>query len=103
MATMNPFDLLGDNDNDDPSQLIESAAQLQKVAPKKTPGQGQGQGQGRGAQAQQQKQAKLPTKPLPPAQAGELPILLFLLVFLYCVCFTLLMLPNTWLSSLFNH
>ncbi|KAJ8450064.1 hypothetical protein Cgig2_033258 [Carnegiea gigantea] len=67
MATMNPFDLLGDNDNDDPSQLIESAAQLQKVAPKKTPA--QDQGQGRGAQAQQQKQAKLPTKPLPPAQA----------------------------------
>ncbi|KAH9607466.1 hypothetical protein KSS87_019363 [Heliosperma pusillum] len=35
MATMNPFDLLGDDDNDDPSQLLESAAaaaQLQKAA-----------------------------------------------------------------------
>ncbi|KAH9607311.1 hypothetical protein KSS87_019266 [Heliosperma pusillum] len=33
MTTMNPFDLLGDNDNDDPSQLLESAsAQLQKAA-----------------------------------------------------------------------
>uniref|UniRef100_A0A803LIG2 Hyaluronan/mRNA-binding protein domain-containing protein n=1 Tax=Chenopodium quinoa TaxID=63459 RepID=A0A803LIG2_CHEQI len=67
MATMNPFDLLGDNDNDDPSQLIEKAsAQLQKAAaaPKKTPAQG-------GAQSQQQKAAKLPSKPLPPSQAGE--------------------------------
>lgn len=59
MASMNPFDLLGDNDNDDPSQLIESAsAHLQKLAPKKTP-----------ALAQGLKQAKLPTKPLPPSQA----------------------------------
>ncbi|KAJ8447264.1 hypothetical protein Cgig2_013041 [Carnegiea gigantea] len=62
MATMNPFDLLGDNDNDDPSQLIESAAaQLQRVALKKTPTQT--------PQAQLQKSAKLPTKPVPPAQA----------------------------------
>ena len=62
---MNPFDLLGDNDNDDPSQLLESAsAHLQKTAAKKTPAQT--------PQNQQQKAAKLPTKPLPPAQAGEL-------------------------------
>ncbi|KAL9245236.1 hypothetical protein vseg_018912 [Gypsophila vaccaria] len=33
MASMNPFDLLGDNDHDDPSLLLESAsAQLQKAA-----------------------------------------------------------------------
>lgn len=63
MATANPFDLLGDYDAEDPSQLI--AAQQQKApAPspaKKAP-----------AQAQPQKlpaQAKLPSKPLPPAQA----------------------------------
>ncbi|PSS35804.1 Plasminogen activator inhibitor 1 RNA-binding protein [Actinidia chinensis var. chinensis] len=58
MATVNPFDLLGDDDNDDPSQLI--AAQQKKIEPKKAPIQ---------AQAQQAKAAKLPSKPLPPAQA----------------------------------
>ncbi|KAL2892576.1 RGG repeats nuclear RNA binding protein B [Bienertia sinuspersici] len=62
MATMNPFDLLGDIDNDDPSQIESAAAaQLQKVAPKKTPTQP--------SQVQQQKAAKLPSKPLPPTQA----------------------------------
>ncbi|KAK9742740.1 hypothetical protein RND81_03G194500 [Saponaria officinalis] len=64
MTTMNPFDLLGYSDNDDPSQLIESAsAQLQKsvssdaTVPKKNPPQ------------IQQKSPKLPAKPLPPSQA----------------------------------
>ncbi|CAL5359765.1 unnamed protein product [Camellia sinensis] len=52
MATANPFDLLGDDDNDDPSQII--ASQL-PPAPKKTPIPAQ--------------PAKLPSKPLPPAQA----------------------------------
>ncbi|KAK9749160.1 hypothetical protein RND81_02G106100 [Saponaria officinalis] len=53
MASMNPFDLLGDNDNDDPSQLLESAsAQLQKTA----------------AQSQQQKVPKLPSKSVPSSQ-----------------------------------
>ncbi|GFY90385.1 hyaluronan [Actinidia rufa] len=55
MATVNPFDLLGDDDNDDPSQLI--AAQQLKIEPKKP--------------AQQAKPAKLPTKPVPPAQAAS--------------------------------
>ncbi|XP_057498349.1 RGG repeats nuclear RNA binding protein A-like isoform X2 [Actinidia eriantha] len=58
MATVNPFDLLGDDDNDDPSQLI--AAQQNKIEPKKAPIQ---------TQAQQDKAAKLPSKPLPPTQA----------------------------------
>ncbi|KAK8936306.1 hypothetical protein KSP39_PZI013611 [Platanthera zijinensis] len=52
MATANPFDLLGDNENDDLSQLL--AAQQKKVAvdkPAAPPA------------------AKLPSKPLPPAQA----------------------------------
>lgn len=62
MATLNPFDLLGDDDNDDPSQLI--AAQQQKIAPTKKAL----------APAQPAKPAKLPAKPLPPAQAGELSI-----------------------------
>lgn len=59
MADLNPFDLLGDDDTDDPSQLL--AAQQQKVAPAKE------------ALAPATKQpGKLPSKPLPPAQAGEL-------------------------------
>lgn len=62
MATTNPFDLLGDDDTEDPSQLI--AAQ-QKVAPaaepKKPPA----------PAAQPAKLAKLPSKPLPPSRAGE--------------------------------
>ncbi|XP_059633832.1 RGG repeats nuclear RNA binding protein A-like isoform X2 [Cornus florida] len=57
MATANPFDLLGDADNDDLSQLV--AAQQQKIAPTEAKVQ----------QALLQKPAKLPTKPLPPAQA----------------------------------
>ncbi|GAB4861986.1 hypothetical protein Ancab_037240 [Ancistrocladus abbreviatus] len=57
MATANPFDLLGDNDNDDPLQLITSAQQLQLKAQAAAPA------------AQQSKPAKLPSKPLPPAQA----------------------------------
>ncbi|GFZ00708.1 hyaluronan [Actinidia rufa] len=57
MATVNPFDLLGGDDNDDPSQLI--AAQQMKIEPKK-PAQ---------ARAQQAKPAKFPTKPVPPAEA----------------------------------
>lgn len=64
MASTNPFDLLGDDDNDDPSQLI--AAQQQKVVPKKA------QAPAQATAVQQPKQAKLPSKPLPPSQAGEL-------------------------------
>lgn len=55
---MNPFDILGDDDNEDPSQLV-AAVNLDKM--KKAP-----------ATAQQGKPAaKMPSKPLPPAQAGE--------------------------------
>lgn len=78
MATGNPFDLLGDDDNDDPSQLI--AAQQQIIASKKAQAPTQAQ-----AQAQPPKpSAKLPSKPLPPAQAGELSIH-FELYVLICV------------------
>ncbi|CAD5173396.1 unnamed protein product [Musa acuminata subsp. malaccensis] len=56
MATVNPFDLLVDDDSEDPSQLI--AAHQQKIASKKP-----------AATAAPQAPAKLPTKPLPPAQA----------------------------------
>ncbi|XP_068649804.1 RGG repeats nuclear RNA binding protein A-like [Aristolochia californica] len=61
MATTNPFDLLGDNDNDDPSLLL--AAQEQKVVPKKTLTPAQSNA------SQKPAPAKLPAKPLPPAQA----------------------------------
>uniref|UniRef100_A0A7C9EWN6 Hyaluronan/mRNA-binding protein domain-containing protein n=1 Tax=Opuntia streptacantha TaxID=393608 RepID=A0A7C9EWN6_OPUST len=60
MATTNPFDLLGDDDVEDPTLFI--AAQEQKVATavatKKVP-----------AAAAAAKPAKLPTKPVPPSQA----------------------------------
>ncbi|KAJ6815845.1 RGG repeats nuclear RNA binding protein A-like [Iris pallida] len=60
MATVNPFDLLGDDDNDDPTQLI--AAQQQKIASatKKAAPAAAGAAPASG---------KLPTKPLPPSQA----------------------------------
>lgn len=50
---MNPFDLLGD-DAEDPSQL---AAALPKKVEKAAP-------------VQSAKAAKMPTKPLPPSEAG---------------------------------
>ncbi|KAJ7944695.1 plasminogen activator inhibitor 1 RNA-binding protein [Quillaja saponaria] len=56
MATTNPFDLLGDDDNEDPSQLI--AAQQPRKTPAAAP-----------VAAQPAKPAKLPSKPLPPSQA----------------------------------
>lgn len=65
MATINPFDLLGD-DAEDPSQLIAAeqqkaaaAAAAAAAAPKKSQEQGK-----------PQKAAQLPSKPLPPSQAG---------------------------------
>ncbi|XP_076904062.1 RGG repeats nuclear RNA binding protein A-like [Bidens hawaiensis] len=55
MATLNPFDLLGVDDNDDPEQLLQKIV----AQPVKKP-----------AVAQPAKpSAKLPSKPLPPAQA----------------------------------
>lgn len=75
MASVNPFDLLGDDDNDDPSQLL--AAQEHKLGPlaaKKPQAQ---------PAAQPAKPAKLPSKPLPPAQAGELSASISILGF-YC-------------------
>lgn len=70
---MNPFDLLGD-DAEDPSQQLIAAEQLKAAAPavakKGQEQQGKATGRG-GAQAQQlSKTAQLPSKPLPPSQAG---------------------------------
>lgn len=67
MATQNPFDLLGEDDSDDLSSLLIAAKQQQKllVETKKS--------QTPAAQLQQSKPAaKLPSKPVPPAQAGQL-------------------------------
>ncbi|URE32273.1 plasminogen activator inhibitor 1 RNA-binding protein [Musa troglodytarum] len=59
MATANPFDLLGDYDNDDPSQLI--AAHQQKISAKKP--------DAPASAAASRAAARLPAKPVPPAQA----------------------------------
>jgi plasminogen activator inhibitor 1 RNA-binding protein len=69
MAAMNQFDILGADDNDDPSQLLAAAAAAaaaQKAEAKKPAAAPAGKGPQTGAAA------KLPTKPAPPAQAGEL-------------------------------
>ncbi|CAL9128394.1 unnamed protein product [Musa textilis] len=62
MATVNPFDLLGDDDSEDFSQLL--AAQQQKIASMKAAAP-----PAAAAAAAARAPAKLPTKPLPPAQA----------------------------------
>ncbi|KAL6498750.1 hypothetical protein OROGR_028297 [Orobanche gracilis] len=64
MATTNPFDLLGDDDAEDPSLLI--AAQHKKTEPKKAAAPSP-KAVVVGAKAAAK--AKLPSKPLPPAQA----------------------------------
>jgi hypothetical protein len=67
MATLNPFDLLGADDGDDPSQLIAAAAAAaQKAEAKKAATAPAGKA------AQPAAAAKFPTKPAPPSQAGEL-------------------------------
>lgn len=62
MTTLNPFDLLEDVESDDPSLLI--AATEKKIAAKKAAAPAPAPAPTSGA--------KLPTKPLPPAQAGKL-------------------------------
>ena len=78
MATANPFDLLGDDDNDDVSHLIALQQQKKAAAEKAAP-----------ADKSAKPAAKLPSKPLPPAQAGKLLYsILYLLIFVCnCVCF----------------
>ncbi|XP_023520986.1 RGG repeats nuclear RNA binding protein A-like [Cucurbita pepo subsp. pepo] len=66
MATTNPFDLLGDDDAEDPSQLI-AAKHAAAVLSRK--GSDHPQGKQAAAAAKQNKPANLPSKPLPPAQA----------------------------------
>ncbi|OEL28347.1 hypothetical protein BAE44_0010634 [Dichanthelium oligosanthes] len=64
MATLNMFDILGADDNDDPTQLIAAAAAAaQKAEAKKATAALAGKG------AQPAAGAKFPTKPAPPSQA----------------------------------
>ncbi|CAD6264263.1 unnamed protein product [Miscanthus lutarioriparius] len=58
MATINPFKLLGTDDNDDPTQLLAAAAAAKQKAEEK-----------KQAADAQPALAKFPTKPAPPAQA----------------------------------
>lgn len=58
MASFNPFDLLGDNDNDDPTLLIANLPAIVPAAAQATK---------KPAPATTKPQAK----PLPPAQAGN--------------------------------
>ena len=60
MATVNPFDLLGDDDAEDPSLLV--AAQKKALAPTQPT-------KGSAPPVLPSKPAKLPSKPLPPTQA----------------------------------
>lgn len=78
MATMNPFDLLGDDDAEDPSLLVAAQQQKLAAAPKKALS-GQAQPNKPGLDA---KPAKLPSKPAPPSQAGEL-LIFGLLLYIY--------------------
>ncbi|XP_031128032.1 RGG repeats nuclear RNA binding protein A-like [Ipomoea triloba] len=59
MADLNPFDLLGDDDAEDPTQLVAKVAPAKKaqVSTAQKP------------QQQAKPPAKLPSKPLPPAEA----------------------------------
>lgn len=64
MASANPFDILGDDDNNEDLSQLVAAAQLKAAEkPKKAD---------KSAAAPASQPAKLPTKPAPPAQAGEL-------------------------------
>ncbi|XP_039800115.1 RGG repeats nuclear RNA binding protein A-like isoform X1 [Panicum virgatum] len=68
MATLNPFEILGADDNDDPTQLLAAAAAAKQKAEAKKQAAAAAAATGKGAQPAP---AKLPTKPAPPAQAGE--------------------------------
>ncbi|CAA0823108.1 Hyaluronan / mRNA binding family [Striga hermonthica] len=63
MATLNPFGLLGDDDAEDPSQLLAAQKKAAAPAPARAPA------QLKKGPAKAQPEAKLPTKPAPPAQA----------------------------------
>ncbi|XVF73532.1 hypothetical protein PTKIN_Ptkin12aG0209200 [Pterospermum kingtungense] len=73
MATLNPFDLLGDDDTGDVSLLIaaqqKAVAAATATATAATTKKGPVQSQAKSQPSAQAKEAKLPSKPLPPSQA----------------------------------
>jgi len=78
MATANPFDLLGD-DAEDPSQLIAAEQLKAAAAPKKE--QGKPGPRGGAAVAQPSKPAQMPSKPIPPTQAGWFRAFVYVIIF----------------------
>ncbi|CAA2984590.1 Hypothetical predicted protein [Olea europaea subsp. europaea] len=64
MATANPFDLLGDDDTEDMSQLMQKIEPKKALTPSAAP-----KHQPQTKPAADAANAKLPSKPLPPAQA----------------------------------
>ncbi|KAL2491232.1 Hyaluronan/mRNA binding family [Abeliophyllum distichum] len=64
MATVNPFDLLGVDDTEDPSQLIQKIEPKKALTPAAKPA-----GKLQAQQPNKPANAKLPSKPVPPAQA----------------------------------
>ncbi|XP_022733343.1 RGG repeats nuclear RNA binding protein A-like [Durio zibethinus] len=69
MASLNPFDLLGDDDTGEISLLIAAQQKAVAATAAAAPQKGPAQSQAKPQLATQAKQAKLPSKPLPPAQA----------------------------------
>ncbi|KAK8702688.1 hypothetical protein V6N13_021029 [Hibiscus sabdariffa] len=70
MASLNPFDLLGDDDTGELSVLIAAQQKaVSTVTAASVPKKGSVQSQAKPQPTTQAKQAKLPSKPLPPAQA----------------------------------
>ncbi|CAK7356297.1 unnamed protein product [Dovyalis caffra] len=70
MATTNPFDILGDDDNNEDLSQLVAAAQLKAAEKPKRADK---------PAAPASQPAKLPTKPAPPAQAADTPVCLLVL------------------------
>lgn len=95
MGSKNQFDLLVDVDNDDPSHLI-AAAEKKAAAAAASP---------KLASSPAPAPAKLPTKPAPPAQAGEYDTLLTSQCSLFdSITVRILMekLPDCWIHGCFS-
>uniref|UniRef100_A0A0E0DU70 Hyaluronan/mRNA-binding protein domain-containing protein n=1 Tax=Oryza meridionalis TaxID=40149 RepID=A0A0E0DU70_9ORYZ len=69
MATANPFDLLGGDDNDDPAQLLAKAAVAAQKAEAKKAAAAAAAAPAAGKGGAQPAASKFPTKPAPPSQA----------------------------------
>ncbi|KAF9689766.1 hypothetical protein SADUNF_Sadunf01G0126400 [Salix dunnii] len=91
MATANPFDILGDDDNNEDLSQLVAAAQLKAAEkPKKAD---------KTAPPPTSQPARLPTKPAPPAQAADTTFCLLILVARINVGFVCHVLDTDLLSS----